>query len=75
MQKVASALTFLEQCHKDGDEFLNHIIRVAGDETWVSIVNVETEEQSKPWVHTFTKQTENLNNINCQKAEGNCFLG
>jgi hypothetical protein len=48
---------------------------IAGYETWVSIVNVETEEQSKPWVHTFTKQTENVNNINCQKAEDNCFLG
>jgi hypothetical protein len=26
MQRMASALTFLEQYHKDGDEFLNHII-------------------------------------------------
>jgi hypothetical protein len=26
MQGMASALTFLEQCHKDGDEFLNHIV-------------------------------------------------
>jgi hypothetical protein len=37
---------FLEQFHKDGDEFLNHI-QVTGDETWVSFVNVETKEQSK----------------------------
>jgi hypothetical protein len=35
---------FLERCHKDGDEFLNHIVRVTGDETWVSFVNVETKE-------------------------------
>jgi hypothetical protein len=45
MQRMASALTLLEQCHKDGDEFLNHIVRVTGDETWVSFVNVEIEEQ------------------------------
>jgi hypothetical protein len=38
---------FLEQYHKDGDEFINHIVRVTGDETWVSFVNVQTKEQSK----------------------------
>jgi hypothetical protein len=26
MQRIASALTFLEQYHKDGNEFLNHIV-------------------------------------------------
>jgi hypothetical protein len=35
---------FLERYHKDGDEFLNHIVQVTGDETWVSFVNVETIE-------------------------------
>jgi hypothetical protein len=44
---MASSLTFLEQYHKNGDEFLNHIVRVTGDETWVSFVNVETKEHSK----------------------------
>jgi hypothetical protein len=33
---------FLERHHKAGDEFLNHIVRVKGDETWGSFVNVET---------------------------------
>jgi hypothetical protein len=28
---MASALTFLEQYHKDGDEFIGHIIRVTRD--------------------------------------------
>jgi hypothetical protein len=42
-QRTASALTLLEHYHKDGDEFLNHI--VTGDETWVSFVNVEIKEQ------------------------------
>jgi hypothetical protein len=32
----------LERYHKDGDEFLNHIVQVTGDETWVSFVNFET---------------------------------
>jgi hypothetical protein len=52
MQRMASALNFLEQYHKDGDEFLNHIIQVTDDETWVSFVNAETKEQSKQWMHT-----------------------
>jgi hypothetical protein len=37
---------FLERYHKDGDEFLSHIVRVTGDEIWVSFVNVETKKQS-----------------------------
>jgi hypothetical protein len=44
MQRIALALTFLEQYHKD-DEFLNHIVRVTGDETWVSFVHVEIKVQ------------------------------
>jgi hypothetical protein len=40
-------LDFLERYHKDGDEFLNYIIRVTGHETWVLFVNVEPKEQSK----------------------------
>jgi hypothetical protein len=35
-------------------EFLNHIVRVIGDESWVSFVNVETKEQSKQWMHTYS---------------------
>jgi hypothetical protein len=45
MQRMALALTSLERYHKDGDEFLSHII--TGDETWVSFVTVGTKEQSK----------------------------
>jgi hypothetical protein len=41
---MASALIFLEQYHKDDDEFLSHIVQVTGDETWVSFMNVETKE-------------------------------
>jgi hypothetical protein len=37
----------LEWYHKDCNEFFSHIIRVTGDETWVSFLNVETKEQSK----------------------------
>jgi hypothetical protein len=53
MQRMASALTFLELYHKDGDEFLSHIVQVTGDETWVSFVNVEIKEQSKQWMRTY----------------------
>jgi hypothetical protein len=48
---MASALTS-ERYHKDGDKFLNHIVRVTGDETCVSFVNAETKKQSKQWMHT-----------------------
>jgi hypothetical protein len=51
-QKMASALTCLERYHKDGSEFLSHIVRATGEETWVSFVNVETKEQPKQWMHT-----------------------
>jgi hypothetical protein len=45
MQGMALASAdFLGWYHEDGDEFLNHILRVTGDETWVSVVNVETRE-------------------------------
>jgi hypothetical protein len=47
---MVSAYTYLERYHKDGNEFLSHI--VTDDETWVSFVNVETKEQSKQGMHT-----------------------
>jgi hypothetical protein len=59
---MASALALLEGYHKDGDEFLNHIVRVTGDETCVSFENVETKEYSKQWMHTHSpKKPKNLN--------------
>jgi hypothetical protein len=47
MQRMASALTFLEQYNKDDDEFLSHTVQETADDTWVSFVNVETKQQSK----------------------------
>jgi hypothetical protein len=32
-QRMASAFTFLERHHKDGDEFLSHIVGVTDDGT------------------------------------------
>jgi hypothetical protein len=63
-QRMALALTFffLEQYHKD-DEFLNHIVPVTGDETWVLFVDVETKEQSAIKgvdAHTFAKQAKKV---------------
>jgi hypothetical protein len=55
---MASALTFLERYHKDGNEFLS-LVRVTGNETWVSFVNVETKEQPKQLdAQTFTQEAE-----------------
>jgi hypothetical protein len=44
-QRMASALTFLQRYHEDGDEFLDKA--VTGSETWVQFVNVDTNEQSR----------------------------
>jgi len=44
-QRMASAWTFLQCYHDEGDEFLDKI--VTGDETRVQFVNVETTEQSR----------------------------
>jgi phage tail tube protein FII len=62
-QRKALALTFLEQYHEDGNEYLNHIVQVTGDETWISFVNAETKEKSAVKAldaHTFTKQAKNF---------------
>jgi hypothetical protein len=67
-QRMASALTFLERYHKDGDEFLSHIVRVTGDETWVPFVNAETEEHSKKWMHTLHQTNRNSLNKRCLSA-------
>jgi hypothetical protein len=73
-----SALTFLERYHEDGDELLNYIVRVTGDEPWVSFMSDETKEQTKQWMHTHSpnwpkrfKQTLSA----CMKAYDDCFLG
>jgi hypothetical protein len=60
-QRMASDLTFLERYDKDGDEFLDHVVSVTGDETWVLFVNVETKEQSKHWIHIHHKRRKSLN--------------
>jgi hypothetical protein len=62
------ALAFFERYHKDGDEFLNHIVRVTGDETWVSFVSVETKEQSKQWMHTHHQTNRKRLNKCCLPA-------
>jgi hypothetical protein len=73
---MASTLTSLERYHKKGDEFLSHIIRVTGDETWVSFVTVETKEQSKQWMHTHSpKKSKQFKQTSAfQKADVSCFL-
>jgi hypothetical protein len=71
------ALAYLEQYHKDGNQFLSHIVRVAGDETWVLFVNVETTGQSKQWMYTHpsNKPKKFKQTSACQKADNSFFLG
>jgi hypothetical protein len=53
-QIIASAFVeFLERHLHNGDEFLNHIVRVIDDETFVSFLNFETKEHSKQCVHIY----------------------
>jgi macrodomain Ter protein organizer (MatP/YcbG family) len=72
-------LCFLEQYHKDGNEVLNHIVRVTGDGTWVSLVNVETKEQSAVKAvdrHKSPKKSRKFKQTSaCQKANDSGFLG
>jgi hypothetical protein len=58
-QRMALAMNFLERYHKDGDKFLDHILRVTGGETWVSFVNVDTKVKAVD-AHTSTKQAEKV---------------
>jgi hypothetical protein len=71
------AFDILEQYYKDDDEFLNHILWVTDDETWVSFIYVEIKEQSKEWMHTHSasKHKKFQQTLPAyQKADGNCFL-
>jgi hypothetical protein len=46
---MGAALKFLERYHRDGDNFLDHI--VTGHETWVSQFTPESKRQSLEWHH------------------------
>jgi histone-lysine N-methyltransferase SETMAR len=50
IQRMESALTFLQRYWEEGDKFLDRI--VTDDETWVQFMNAETKEQSQQWMHT-----------------------
>jgi hypothetical protein len=65
----------LERYHEGGDEFLNHIVRVTGDGTWVSFVNVETKEQSKQRmnIHSPNKAKEFKQTLSARKLMATVF--
>jgi hypothetical protein len=46
---MGAALTFLERYHQEGNNFLDHILVVAGDETWGSRIIPESKRQSLEW--------------------------
>jgi hypothetical protein len=74
MQRMV--LAFLEQYHKDADEFLNHIVRVTGDETWLSFVNFETKEQSNHWIHIHSpKKLKKLKQTSARKLMATVLWG
>jgi hypothetical protein len=69
-------LLFLEHYHREGDEFLVHIITV--DETWVSHYALESKQQSEEWHHAHSRTKKNMKiqayTFNC-KNHGQRFLG
>jgi hypothetical protein len=74
--RTASALSFVERYCKRGDEFLSHIVRATGDETWVSFVSNESKKQPKQRMHTHSPKKPNKFKQTlsaCQKADGNFF--
>jgi hypothetical protein len=73
-QRMAYALTFLELYHKDGDEFLNHIVRVTDDLTWASFVNIENTEQSEQWhIHQTSRKSLNKRCLPARKLMAAIF--
>jgi hypothetical protein len=73
-QGNASAFVeLLEQYHRDGYEFLSHI--VTRDKSWDLFVTVETKEYANQWMHTNSpNKPKNLNKPCRQKSDCNCFL-
>jgi hypothetical protein len=59
--------------HKDCDKFLNHILQVTDDETWVSFVNVEIKDLWKRWMHIHKPKRFQQTSA-YQKADNNCFM-
>ncbi|GFX69177.1 HTH_48 domain-containing protein [Trichonephila clavipes] len=68
-KSLGSALSSLERCSNEGDDFLSHI--VSGDETGVAYVTPETKQQSMEWRHSLSprkvkfKQTISAQKIMC----------
>jgi hypothetical protein len=67
---------FLKRYHKDGDEFLSRVVRVTGDETWVSFVNVEIKGiQRSEFTHFHQTSRKSLEKRCLPETDGNSFLG
>ena len=68
-RRKESAMAFLKQYRKEGDQMLSQI--VTGDETWISHSTPESKEQSKQWKHSDSpapkkfKQTASTKKIMC----------
>lgn len=72
-QRLAAALTFLEDYDKSGNHVIDRI--VTGDETWVKHVNCETKRQSMEWGHTHSpkKPRKCLQTLSARKIMATVF--
>jgi hypothetical protein len=67
---MASALTFLERYHKDGDAFLINI--VTGNKTWVSFVNDFWDGKGVLMVEFMQQGTTITSQVYCEILTKNC---
>lgn len=75
-QRIAPVgFDFLQQYHKDGETFLSHTIRVTGDETWGSFVNIEKESSRSNGLYSSSKQKrfKHLLSARTQMATAVCY--
>jgi hypothetical protein len=74
-QRLASTF-FLELYRKGGCGFLNHSAQVTSIGTGGCFVDVESKEKSKEWMHTSTRQADEVRtNISVrQEGDGNRYM-
>jgi transposase len=66
------SMNFLVRYHKEGDEFLNHI--VTGGETWIFHVTPVNKEQSIQWRHSASpKENKFKQTLSARKIMGTVF--
>jgi hypothetical protein len=74
-ENIFGFVFFLERYHKDGYEFLNHIVRVTGDETSILFLMLKTNiSKSSRCTHIHQTSRKSLNkSLRARKLMGIAF--